>query len=108
MGDAQWAIENGLDPFMSSDGVTPWEETELGYNPIYYDEPELDNFDYEDEDTEDRLEELKIRLVEIEINIKKLNNEKEDILNELIVLMEENSESTNDKNIIGIDDELPF
>jgi hypothetical protein len=104
MGDAQRAIENGLDPFMSSDGVTPWEETELGYNPIYYDEPELDDFDYEE-----RLDELKIRLVEIEINIKKLNNEKEDILNELIVLMEENLKLTNDKNIIEIDDdELPF
>lgn len=65
MGDSQRAIEDGFDPFMSPNGVTPWEETEQGCNPLYHDESELDDFDYEDEDedAEDRLEELKIRLI---------------------------------------------
>jgi len=105
---------------MSSDGVTPWEETERGYNPRYHDEPELDDYEDEDEDTEDRLEELKIRLVEIEINIKKLNDEKEYILNELISLLDKNEEKNMESNInyennniiineIDIrEDELPF
>ena len=112
MGEAQQAIEDGFDPFMSPDGHTPWEETELGYNPRYHDEPELYDFNYEDEDNEERLEELKIRLVELEINIKKMNDEKEYILNELIALLDKNEETNMDSNInneINIsDDEIPF
>ena len=117
MGNAQWAIENGLDPFMRPDG----EEWEGGMNPIYVEEENYDSFnDYEDDDIEDSLETFKTRLVEVEISLKKLNDEKEYILNELMALLDKSKKKEteskinyeeNDQIVHEIDireDEIPF
>ena len=98
MGDAMWAIENGLDPFIRPDG----EEWGSGGNPKYndYDEEYYSNYNaYHDayDDTElcknefdsNSIQEEKNRLIEIEISLKKLSDEKEKILESLINIFEE-------------------
>ena len=81
-------------------------------------EHDYDNEEYDD--IENNLEIFKTRLVEIEISLKKLNNEKEYILNELMSLLDKNDEENIESNInceknnniidgINIEeDEIPF
>ena len=84
MGDAEWAIDNGLDPFIQPDG-TEWENG----NPIYnYDNDYYDDFEISDENI---LDEIIFELIDIKQNIKNLQEKEKELKSNLKVMLELNS-----------------
>lgn len=116
MGEAQEMYEHAMNETGIDDPAEALDALIASYGRDEYEyEYDLDNEEYDE--VEDDLEILKTRLVEIEISLKKLNDEKENILSELMALdndedMESNMNYEKNNNIVQkIDikeDEIPF